>query len=197
MLTSISPLGERARGQRWAVTVVWLVAGGVAGGAATGAVLGFAGLAASATPGTGGAGARAAVWALAALGAASVELVAAPTWGHRQVDEAWLDRYRGWVYGSGYGFQLGVGFATVVTSALVPVVAAGLVAIGDPSLGASIGGLFGAVRGLSVLIVARVRRPAELVGVARRLERMADPVRRTCALTAGAIALAVVGPVVA
>jgi len=195
VLASISPLGERARRQRWTVTVAWLVAGGIAGGAATGAVLGLAGLAASAIPGAGEAGARAIGWALLALGAAGVELVAAPSWGRRQVDEAWLDRYRGWVYGSGYGLQLGAGFATVVTSALVPAAAAGLVAIGDPTVGALVGGLFGGVRGLSALSVARVRRPAELVRVARRLEAMADPVRRACALVAGVIALAVIGTV--
>ena len=36
---------------------------------------------------------------------------------HRQVNERWLDDYRGWVYGIGYGFQLGMGVVTIVTSA--------------------------------------------------------------------------------
>ena len=35
----------------------------------------------------------------------------------RQVDERWLDEYRGWVYGAGYGAQLGLGVTTVVSSA--------------------------------------------------------------------------------
>ena len=43
MLTSISPLGERARGNRWSLTVTWLVAGTLVGGASLGAVLGAAG----------------------------------------------------------------------------------------------------------------------------------------------------------
>ena len=37
----------------------------------------------------------------------------------RQVDERWLDRYRGWVYGVGYGSQLGLGIVTVVIVAFV------------------------------------------------------------------------------
>jgi hypothetical protein len=31
-----------------------------------------------------------------------------PSW-QRQVDERWLTTYRGWVYGAGFGFQLGAG----------------------------------------------------------------------------------------
>ena len=34
----------------------------------------------------------------------------------RQVDENWLATYRGWVYGAGFGAQLGVAFATIVTA---------------------------------------------------------------------------------
>ena len=37
----------------------------------------------------------------------------------RQVDERWLHRYRGWVYGVGFGFQLGFGLLTVVTTSTV------------------------------------------------------------------------------
>ncbi len=38
-----------------------------------------------------------------------------PSW-HRQVDEAWIGRYRGWVVGVGFGAQLGFGVVTIVTS---------------------------------------------------------------------------------
>ena len=40
-----------------------------------------------------------------------------PTW-HRQVDERWLGTYRGWVYGAGFGFQLGLGIATIIPAAV-------------------------------------------------------------------------------
>ncbi|MYB02960.1 MAG: hypothetical protein F4Y13_01830, partial [Acidimicrobiaceae bacterium] len=43
MLTSISPLGERARGNRWWLTVGWLSLGAVVGGAVVGVALGAAG----------------------------------------------------------------------------------------------------------------------------------------------------------
>ena len=43
MLTSISPLGERARGQRYGLTVAAHLLGGALGGATTGALLGAAG----------------------------------------------------------------------------------------------------------------------------------------------------------
>src|SRR6185437_7828188 len=56
---------------------------------------------------------------LVALGAAVVldglpRTVPGP---RRQVDERWLDQYRGWVYGDGYGAQLGLGVPTIVSSA--------------------------------------------------------------------------------
>ena len=43
MLTSITPLGERGRGNSWAVTVAAYLVGSVLGGALTGAVLGLLG----------------------------------------------------------------------------------------------------------------------------------------------------------
>jgi hypothetical protein len=40
---------------------------------------------------------------------------------HRQVNERWLDQFRAWVYGTGFGLQIGSGLATyIMTAALVP-----------------------------------------------------------------------------
>ena len=55
----------------------------------------------------------------------------------RQVNERWLDEYRGWVYGAGFGAQLGIGVTTVVTSAatyaaLLAALLAGSAAGGGP-----------------------------------------------------------------
>ena len=55
----------------------------------------------------------------------------------RQVDDDWLRRYRGWVYGAGFGFQLGIGVVTIVTTAAVYATFAlaaltGAVATGSP-----------------------------------------------------------------
>jgi len=32
----------------------------------------------------------------------------------RQVNDEWLARFRPWVYGAGFGWQIGVGFATYI-----------------------------------------------------------------------------------
>ena len=62
--------------------------------------------------------ARLVVLAGALLGAIALDLRPGAAPGpRRQVNERWLDQYRGWVYGLGYGAQLGVGVSTVVTSA--------------------------------------------------------------------------------
>ena len=37
----------------------------------------------------------------------------------RQVNERWLDQYRSWVYGSGFGWQIGNGLSTYITTAAV------------------------------------------------------------------------------
>ena len=59
---------------------------------------------------------------LAALAAAWSD---ADVWGvhlpihRRQVNERWLDHYRAWVYGAGFGWQIGTGLATYITTAAV------------------------------------------------------------------------------
>src|SRR5689334_9059412 len=108
MLTSISPLGERARGHRWGITVTAYVVASVLGGLTTGAILGLAGSWLEVSELV-----AAAVCAVAAV----ADLLRRVPSLHRQVDEDWLTRYRGWVYGVGFGYQLGLGFVTVVTSA--------------------------------------------------------------------------------
>ena len=37
----------------------------------------------------------------------------------RQVNERWLDQYRPWVYGAGFGWQIGTGLSTYITTAAV------------------------------------------------------------------------------
>ena len=109
MLTSISPLGERARGNRWSVTVGAYLLGSLLGGAAVGGLLGAVGqLLLRPLP---------LVAALVCLAAAVADLAGLLPHGRRQVDDTWLTRYRGWVYGFGFGSQLGVGVVTIVTSA--------------------------------------------------------------------------------
>ena len=121
MLTSITPLGERGRGNRWGHTAAWLVAGHVVGGALLGgAVVSLAAAARSLgvprVSGTASTGFVVATVAALAVLAIGFDLLGGRVPGRRQVDERWLTTYRGWVYGFGFGVQLGFGLGTVVNT---------------------------------------------------------------------------------
>lgn len=181
MLTSISPLGEQARGQRYGVTVAAHLLGGLLGGASTGVVLGGLGALLDLP-----------LWpAAVVLAIAAAADLRGVRLGTRQVDEDWLGRYRGWVYGGGYGFQLGLGVVTVVTSAATPALLALLVLTGSPLLGALLGATFGLVRGLPLLALRRVDSPDALRRAAARLQRLARPAARTTVLALAAAAVTV------
>src|SRR4051812_19596044 len=128
MLGSINPLGERARGSRWGVTVGFFAVAAIAAGGAGGAALGWFG---SVTLDGTEITARLVAFAVIVLFGTALDLRVAgarlPTI-RRQVNEDWLGRYRGWVVGAGFGAQLGVGVATIVTTSAVyaPIAAAGL-----------------------------------------------------------------------
>jgi hypothetical protein len=187
MLTSISPLGERGRGNRWAWTVAVYVASSLLGGATSGAVLGLLGSALD--PSRPVLVVAAIVCALAAI----IDVTRpVPTW-RRQVDEDWLTRYRGWVYGFGFGYQLGLGFVTVVTSAATYAALALCLLSGDVVAGTAIGACFGLVRALPILRLHSATTPDRLRAVAARLERASRAAGRatTAALAASAAALAV------
>src|SRR5919202_1258552 len=99
MLASITPLGERGRSSRWHVTVAFHVAGSTLAAAGLGAVAGELG-ALTWPDGAGSTHARLAVLAVALavsivldLGVGGVRIPSV----RRQVNEAWLDEYRGWV----------------------------------------------------------------------------------------------------
>src|SRR6478735_1623379 len=147
MLASISPLGERARGNRWERTVAWYFAGSVAGGLTIGAAAGLlgAGLDTVLSPSP---AARAALVIGAAVAALVLELRVRVTGRplpsiRRQVDETWITKYRPWVYAGGFGFQLGLGVVTVVTSATVYLAIALAVLGGSVAGGLAIGLAFG------------------------------------------------------
>jgi small-conductance mechanosensitive channel len=166
MLASIHPLGERARDRRWGVTVGAYLIGSTVAAALLGAVLGAVGGLLPLSPtSTAVAVAGAGALALAAdLGAFRLPTV------HRQVDKDWLDRYRGWVVGAGFGFQLGLGVVTIVTTAAVYLTLALALLTGSVGAGAVVGTTFGLVRGLVILVVARVRRPDQLRLALRRVQ---------------------------
>ena len=176
MLASITPLGERGRGNRWTITAAVFIAASAGAGAALGAVLGLLGSVLLDHVAIG--------WRLGLLG---VALAVGVVWElgrgtvpgpRRQVNERWLDDYRRWIYAAGFGAQLGTGVVTiVVTSAVYGVWAAALVSA-HPAAGAAIGAAAGAMRGATLLAGARSTTPQRLLSLHERLRHIHGPVRR-------------------
>jgi hypothetical protein len=195
MLTSISPLGERARASRWWLTTLAYVVSSVVGGLALGLLAALVGGLLPASWRS----SQAAYLLLAVvlvvgllldLGVAGRRL---PTW-HRQVDQAWLGRYRGWVVGVGFGAQLGFGLVTIITSATTYAVALLCLLSGDPAVGLLVGGTFGLVRALPSALMGRVVTRDQLWRVLSGVERAAPAadVAARLALAAAATALTVI-----
>jgi sulfite exporter TauE/SafE len=194
MLASINPLGERARNQRYWITVVAYIVGSAVAGALLGAALGFVG-----TPIAIPVVALALVGALAVVGIASdARLLGSRGPGsRRQVDENWLVKYRGWVYGAGFGAQLGFAFVTIVTASATWVAFACALLSGSAVAGGAIGMVFGLARALPILAGARVHDPASLRNLVRGLERLRPGVAITTTAFQGAAAVGLVALAVA
>jgi hypothetical protein len=173
MLTSITPLGERGRGNRYAVTMTAYVVGCLLGGATIGLLLGALGALLPALPAL-------LLGGLLCLAAALADLRGVRL-GRRQVDEDWLARYRGWVYGVGFGYQLGLGVVTVVTSAATLAVLGLALLTQSAAAGLLVGVVFGGARALPALLLGRATSHAELRRLAAGLEHQARPVARTTA----------------
>ena len=166
MLASIHPLGERARRQRWGVTVAAYLVSTIGASALLGTVLGLAGdrLDVPDLPALVVVLAVAGVVLDLRLGGLSVPTI------HRQVNEEMLTQYRGWVYGASYGFQLGLGVVTVVNSFTVYLALVLAVLTGSAAGGLAVGLAFGTARGLVVLAAAGVREPSQLRRLHQRLQ---------------------------
>jgi hypothetical protein len=185
MLASITPLGERGRHGHWGVTVSAFLIGSGVTGVLIGALAGGAG--ALLIPASVGAQPRLAALALSVLVALGLDASGPVPGPGRQVNERWLEEYRGWVYGLGYGAQLGAGVLTVVTSAATYVALLAALISGGAGRGAAVVGLYGVLRGLTPLAAARVRSPGQLVALHRALGRSRVPAAR-----GGLLALAAV-----
>jgi hypothetical protein len=192
MLASIHPLGERARHNRFWVTATAHMAGSVAGGAVAGGIAGTigAGLWAIASP------TPVVVAWLAVIVCLSAALADASgrrlPGARRQVDDDWLHRYRGWVYGAGFGFQLGMGVVTIVTTAAVYATFALAALTGSVAAGVALGAMFGATRAATLLVASRVSDPAGLRLLHRRVAAAAPFARIATIATLMATAVLVV-----
>ena len=191
MLSSIHPLGERSKGNRYGVTATAHIVGAALGGALLGVVAGLVAL------GLGhalGPRPREAVLLAVVVVAAALELAGRrpPSW-RRQVNEVWLTTYRGWVYGGGFGVQLGAALVTIVTSPLTYVMVAAAALVGSFPAAVVVAVTFGLARGATILASARVRDQDALVRLHRRLVRLGPPVARVASVAMVACAVALVG----
>src|SRR3954466_13071490 len=193
MLASITPLGEQGRRRRWGRTVTAVAVASILGGAVTGlaaVALGLLLLGDVSWDGRIGF-----VAALLALGLV-LDLVGKVPGPRRQVDESWLDRYRGWVYGAGFGFQLGAGVVTIVTNSAVYVVLGAAMATASPVAGLAVGAAAGLLRGATILAGAGLRTPDQLVRFHARMTSWREPARRAGLVLQGVLALAAAGVLV-
>lgn len=191
MLSQINPIAEAGRGRRYGHTATWFVAGATVGGATLGAVCAAAAAAIDRT-GLSARGAPAVV-AASALVAALIDtrlLGFGPPFLRRQVNEDWLNRYRPWVYGGGFGWQIGVGFTTYVMTAAVPLVVICAAASATPWFAFALATMFGFARGLTVLSSAALRTQKALYDFHRRFAERGEPLRRTVIVVQLAVAVA-------
>ena len=140
MLASLTPVGERSRGFSWRVTATAYAVGATGGGALTGVVLGTVGSLLPGGPGWRGPALFGAL--LTALLIDATPLRRRLLRARGQVNEDWMARYRGWVYGFGFGARLGVGFTTLVACAAVYATFVSELLAGSAVVGALIGVTF-------------------------------------------------------
>lgn len=188
MLSTITPLGESGRRNRWAVTATWFVGGATLGGATLGAAAALlaAGVAAVDLSGEAVMGVAAALAAVTIASDLEVGGFRLPA--HtRQVNESWLDQFRSWVYGGGFGWQIGVGLATYVTTSAVYLMLALAALTASPIAAFLIVTGFGLVRGLAVLLGRRLTSPDRLMALHRRLAELLPSAQRAIVLAQAAV----------
>jgi hypothetical protein len=201
MLATVTPLAERGRGHRYRSTAAWFIAGGTAGGATLGVVMAALALGVrAATPST---------IALAAIASVAAVLAAASDsrvggfrlpFHSRQVNERWLDQFRPWVYGAGFGWQIGAGLATYIKTAALYLMIVLAALTGSPAIALAVGVLFGLTRGLAVLLGRGITSPASLAEFHRRFTQAGPVVLRVvvgCELAVAVGFAAVLSPWVA
>ena len=189
MLSTVTPLAERGRGHRFAVTAAWFVTGAIAGGATLGAGAALLAFGVAAVDLSSDVTVALAALAATVAFAADLRLFGFRLPMHtRQVDEVWLGKYRPWVYGVGFGWQIGVGLATYIMTAGVYLLVVLAVLSASPTAAFLLALGFGTVRGLAVLLGARITGPNELFAFHRRFERVGPYARAFVIVVEGTLA---------
>ena len=193
MLASLTPIAERARGSSWRITVTAFAVGAIGAGAFGGTVLGAVG---SLLPGSAWRAPVVVVVLVAALVVDATSLRRRMPLTKRQVNEDWMTRYRGWVYGFGFGAQLGLGFITLVACAAIYAAFAIELVSGSAAAGAAIGAVFGATKAATLIPTRVARDPQSLTALHRRLLRL-EPSAQRAVVIAEVLALVAVAGVLA
>lgn len=179
----IHPLGERGRGNVWGVTMTAFTVGSMIAGSALAGLVGFLGaLVLNFGEGM--------VWIVGGLAvlAGLLDLSPIRPWTpRRQVNENWIGRYRGWVYGAGFGLQLGLGFAVFVMSWGYWAMLAIAFVSGSAQLGILIGATFGLGRGLLLYLSRRNTTPERLGDFHRSMMRVKTPAFRATGIAMVAV----------
>ena len=187
MLSSIHPLGERSRNNRWGLTVAafTIAAGLTAGG--IGAGLGALGSVLNWDTQTG-----LLVTAVVAVAAGTLDLIRAnPPGPERQVNEHWIGYYRGVVYGAGFGAQLGSGIVTFVVTWGVYATLVGELFSGTWISGGLIGLVFGLGRSLALLLAGWIKNPSTLTACHQRMALLGKPTRVATGVASTSLGMAV------
>ncbi len=180
MLSTMTPLSERSRGNRFHLTGTWFVAGAALGGLLLGSIGALGALAVRAIDPSVTQIAVAATVVLAVAAAWDADLLRPALPHHRrQVDEEWLDRFRPWVYAGGFGLQIGTGLATYIMTTAVYGLIVLAALTGEPVAALGIGLAFGTTRGLAVFASRRCLSFERLAAFHRRFASLATPVRLT------------------
>jgi hypothetical protein len=95
----------------------------------------------------------------------------------RQVNEDWLAQYRSWVYGAGFGWQIGVGLATYIMTAAVYLLIVLAALTASPLAAFTVCVVFGLVRGTAIFLGAGQTTPARMRAFHARFDALREPVR--------------------
>ena len=107
-----------------------------------------------------------------------------------QVNENWMQKYRGWVYGVGYGFELGLALSTIVTTALIHLMLFAMIASGSWLGSIVIGGVFGVARTGLVFSTFKVDEGQQLRTLLRRVDDWSKQARTMGAMLSVTLAVA-------
>jgi hypothetical protein len=200
MLSTITPLSERARGRSFVRSAIWFLSGACLGGAILGGSIYGLAVAVQTVPVDQRLRGLVALVAVAVCVAADgriagVRLPDIP----RQVDETWVNRFRPWVYAGGFGLQIGAGLLTYVMTAGLYALIVATALLEPPTFALVVGVTFGFVRGATVFFGVLATTPPRLQAMHRWFSRtdrlsLATAMALQIAVMAACVALVGIAP---